>query len=237
MNMHFSFLHVLILLLFVIAYTCNNHKERCHPVQGHICGKMGIAVVSLPCDPRAPMLRQPEEGVWGKVMSVIVTGCPCKQLQALLHHQKPKAVVISTVSTFGIDDTQRLVDIATRHCTNVSIVGSFYRAAVTGATLPIYINSNATSFTLVDTPSEGSMRHTKIVLFGDLGNMRLLSVGVKSHVFISGILPAAAEVHVTSRSLVVNGHKMPVTNDTKDGTNEIYNFSNTRIASPPPCNN
>ena len=101
-----------------------------------------VAVVQLPRRPTSSAFHTRSEEYTGKTMSVrfnsgLVTSGSDAQLSELLTVQRPHAVVMSSTTSFGGADIQRMADIAGRAVDKVSIVGSFAKVAAWGEAIPI----------------------------------------------------------------------------------------------------
>ena len=195
-----------------------------------------VVQVSLPCYSSSPLLHAPAPGSATTVLSVRVRGAPLDQLKALLTTQRPCAVVLSPrIGSFGADEASQLVSVATSHCPNVSIKGSFSKAWARGQTVPIFLAARTTSFCMEDDVPGGSMHGNNVVVFGDLSHLMAITVHTDSHVYMAGLMSPYTRVHIKARSLTFNGYTMPVYPNAGPG---MYMFTNVpggeRLMHPKP---
>lgn len=101
-----------------------------------------VAVVQLPRRPSSSVFHTRSEEFTGKTMSVrlnsgLETSGSDLQLIELLSVQRPHAVVVSSTTSFGVAEVQRVANIAARAVDKVSIVGSFAKVGAWGETIPV----------------------------------------------------------------------------------------------------
>lgn len=149
---------------------------------------MDVAVVQLPVTDggsNSPLLRHRLDELRGKTLSVRVDRCGVDQLPQLLATQQPEAVVLSSRTRLSARDVQRLTEAAFRYCRAVTVVG-LDAGFGWGDHISVRVHGAVRSFCFLDATTARTTPPGHLVLFGQLHQLRHLTVTGDAHVHLAG---------------------------------------------------